>query len=116
MIKIFMWINISLFIVHEMDAVHAREWKMIKFMRRFGDNTGHILFTSLHFFLFILIFYLTEYHLLIIFPVISVLLILHQLIHILFRKHSENRMNNRFSEIIIFCMFLNSLTGLLCLF
>ena len=112
-IKIFMWINISFFILHEMDAVYVREWKMIKFMNRWSDNTGHIIFTASHFFLFMIIFYLAEYHLYIIFPVFSVLLILHQFIHILFRKHFENRMNNSFSKIIIHVMSVNSLTGLI---
>jgi Flp pilus assembly protein TadB len=113
LIKIFMWINISLFIVHEMDAVHAMEWKMMKFMDRTGDRTGYVIFTASHFFLFMLIFYLTDYHLNMIFPVISVLLILHQILHILFRKHRENRMNNRFSESVIYLMTANAGAGLL---
>lgn len=116
MIKIFMWINISLFILHEMDAVYSREWKMMKFIGSLSDYSGHVLFTASHFFLFMIIFYLMENHLNIFFPAVSVLLIFHQFIHILFRKHIENRMHSRFSNIVIILLSLNSFTGLIYFF
>ncbi len=112
-IKLFFWINLSLFILHEMDAVKTREWKMMIFMNRFDDNTGHVVFTALHFILFLLIFYLMDVHFNFIFPLVSGLLILHQFAHILFRKHSENRMNNIFSQVVIFLMFINSTVSLI---
>lgn len=108
LIKILFWINISLFILHEMDAVKTREWKMMKFMNRMNDDYGHIVFTTLHFPLFIIIFFLTQYYFLLIVSSTAILFILHQIVHLLFRKHSENRMNNKFSKIIIFLMFANS--------
>jgi hypothetical protein len=112
-IKLFFWINLSLFILHEMDAVKTREWKMMIFMNRLDDNTGHVVFTALHFILFLLIFYLMDVHFNFIFPLVSGLLILHQFAHIFFRKHSENRMNNIFSQVVIFLMFINSTVSLI---
>jgi hypothetical protein len=111
-LKVLLWINISLFILHEMDAVKTREWKMMIFIKRFDDNTGHVIFTALHFFLFIILFYLMDYHFSILFPAVSVLLIIHQIMHIVFRKHSENRMHNIFSQTVIFLMFINSCISL----
>lgn len=107
-IKILLWINISLFILHEMDAVKTREWKMMIFINKLSDDAGHIVFTIFHFFILMFIFFLMEYYPADFSTVFSLLLILHQFIHILFIKHPENRMNNRFSVIVIFFMFLNS--------
>lgn len=108
LIKILFWINISLFILHEMDAVKTREWKMMIFMNRLSDDSGHIVFTILHFPLFIIIFFLMKYYFEYLVPAVAVLFIIHQILHILFKKHTENRMNNKFSRVIIFLMFLNS--------
>ncbi len=111
-VKILLWINISLFILHEMDAVKTREWKMLFLINRLNDNTGHIIFTALHFVLFIMIFYFVDSCLIATFLAVSILLIIHQFMHILFRKHSENRMNNPFSQTLIFLMFVNSTVSL----
>ena len=111
-IKILLWINISLFILHEMDAVKAGEWRMIKFSEKLNDNMGHFVFTSLHLPLFLIIFYLMYYHFIFLFIFVSVFLIVHQFMHILFRDHAENKMNNVFSKIIIFLMFVNSCISL----
>ena len=116
MLKVLLWINITLFILHEMDAVYTREWKMMKFTGVLNDSAGHVIFTALHFFLFMIIFYLSENYMNIFFPLFSIILIIHQFIHILFRKHQENRMNNIFSRLLIFLMFLNSVTGLIIFF
>jgi len=112
-LKISLWINISLFIIHEMDAVKTREWGMMILINRLDDNTGHVVFTSVHFLLFIILFYLMDYHINVLLPIVSVLLIIHQMVHILFRKHPDNRMNNIFSKTIIFLMFINSSAGLI---
>ncbi len=107
-IKVLLWINISLFILHEMDAVKTREWKMMIFINRLNDDHGHIVFTAFHFFIFIIIFYLSEFHPVFFAVIISFSLIIHQFVHILFTRHNENRMNNFFSVIIISLMSINS--------
>lgn len=111
-IKFFFWINIILFIIHEMDAVRTREWEMIIFTDRLKEEYAYRLFTLLHFPLFFLIFYFADRNIHLTFIVTSSLLILHQFLHLIFIKHTLNRMNNFFSRLIIFLMFLNSLTGL----
>ncbi len=91
-----------------MDAVKTREWKMMIFMNRLDDDTGHIIFTALHFPLFMIVFYLMKMFFEYLVPAVAVLFIIHQIMHILFIKHAENRMNNAFSRVIIFLMFMNS--------
>ncbi|HNX23736.1 MAG TPA: hypothetical protein PKG60_06780 [Spirochaetota bacterium] len=113
LLKILLWINISFFILHEMDAIKTREWKMMIFINRLNDKTGHLVFTSSHFFLFIIIFYLMDQYFMVLFFAVSILLIIHQFMHIIFRRHAENRMNNAFSQIIIFMMFANSCLSLI---
>jgi len=116
LIKILFWINISLFILHEMDAVKTREWKMMIFMNRLDDDTGHIVFTTLHLPLFVILFYLMKNFFEYLVPAVAVIFIIHQIMHIVFRKHTENRMNNMFSRIIIFLMFLFSCVTLILYF
>lgn len=113
--KVFLWINISLFIMHEMDAVNTREWKMMIFLNRLDDNTGHIIFTLLHLPLLIVLFPASEIYFIFTTTAVSVLLVLHQFMHILFKNHAENRMNNFFSRSIISAMFINSCINLVFL-
>jgi len=110
--KLLFWISISLFILHEMDAVKTREWRMLFLINRLNDKTGHIFFTSLHFVLFIIIFYLMDYYFKEMFVLVSILFIMHWIMHLIFRNHSENRMNNLFSRILISLMFINSILSL----
>lgn len=106
--KILIWINLSLLYIHEMDAVHKREWKMMIFFNRINDETAHRLFTAAHFFLFLGIFWLIEYRFEFIFWFINIFLVMHLFLHIVFRKHAENRMGNMFSRSVIMLMFLVS--------
>jgi len=116
LIKVLLWANVSLFILHEMDAVKTREWKMMFGINRLNDNAGHIVFTALHFLLFMIIFYLMDCYLYNMLIAVSILLIIHQFMHIIFRNHIQNRMNNLFSRIIIFLMFTNSCVSLIYIY
>ncbi len=51
LIEISLWINISLLILHEMDAVFRKEWKMMNFLQNVEDEKAHIIFTAAHMFL-----------------------------------------------------------------
>ena len=95
-----------------MDAIRTREWKMMFLLNRLSDNTGNTVFTALHFFLFMIIFYIMDQYFIFLFITVSVLLIIHQIMHIIFSKHTENRMNNIFSRVIISTMFINSCVSL----
>lgn len=107
-IKILLWIHISLFILHEMDAVYAREWRMIKPFRSVDDALGSRIFIALHFILYFILLYLVNTYSSELLIFMSAFFIFHFFLHIIFRGNSENRMNNAFSETLIFILFLNS--------
>lgn len=116
LLKILLWINISLLYVHEMDAAYAREWRMMLFFKNAEEETGHRIFTGLHFIFFLGIFWLMWYRFMLLFLVLNIFLILHLFLHIIFRKHYENRLNNRFSLTIVILMFLVSCISLVLLY
>ncbi|NLV68192.1 MAG: hypothetical protein GXY14_11035 [Spirochaetes bacterium] len=112
-LKILLWINISLLYVHELDAVRRREWRMMIFSDRVSDETAYIIFTALHVPLFFIIFLMVETQFNLIYWSVSIFGLFHFFIHYIFRKHSENRMLNVFSRTIILLILLVSITGII---
>lgn len=111
--KLILWINLALLLLHEMDAVRTMEWKMMAFINRLDDSIAAGLFIVAHFALFVVIFYMLEYHGTILFWFTCLFPLFHQLLHVFFRKHPANRMNNFFSQGIIILMTFFSLAGII---
>lgn len=109
--KTILWVNLSLLILHEMDAVRTMEWKMMIFINRIDDYVASCLFITAHFVLLLIIFYMLEYHLTVLYWITCIFPLLHQLLHFFFRKHPSNRMNNSFSKSIILLMTISSVIG-----
>ena len=40
--------NYSLLLLHELDAIRAREWKMFIFLKDMKEQNGYIVFTLIH--------------------------------------------------------------------
>ena len=108
-LKILLWINLSLFILHEMDAIYRKEWLMLYPVNRLSETTGHYLFTGMHFFLFLIIFYMLDQYFYLLFWLMNFFGIFHLAAHIIFRKHRFNYMNNFFSMSIVFLMAIVSI-------
>jgi len=106
--KILLWSNISLFILHEMDAIYRKEWMMLYPVNRLDETSAHILFTGMHFFLFMIIFIMLDQYFYYLFWIMNTFGILHLAVHIIFIKHRHNKMNNVFSMGIIILMALIS--------
>jgi len=106
--KILLWSNLSLFILHEMDAIYRKEWMMLYPVNRLDETNAHILFTGMHFFLFLTIFFMLDQYFYYIFWIMNIFGILHFAAHIIFIKHRNNKMNNVFSMGIIILMALIS--------
>jgi len=111
--KLILWINLALLLLHEMDAVRTMEWKMMAFINTIDDGIASRIFISVHFVLFIIIFYMLEHHFILLYWIICIFPLFHQLLHIIFRKHPENRMNNSFSMAIIILMTFFSAAGII---
>jgi len=97
------YIGLSLFLVHEMDAIRCREWKMFPVLSSLNDKYGYIIFTLLHLPLFIAIFWLvTDPSTIEIFTkVFDVFMIAHFVLHLIFLKHKNNRFKDIFSWSVI---------------
>lgn len=112
-LKILLWINLSLLLLHELDAVRTQEWKMMAVINRIDETIASCIFIAAHFVLLILIFYMLEFHFTVLYWLICTFPIFHQFLHIAFIKHPSNRMNNLFSLGIIILMTIFSVAGII---
>ncbi len=97
---------ISLFLLHEMDAVRVREWKMFIFLKDLKEETAYFVFSIMHLPLyFIILFFLfkvRENNTFII--IFDALMVTHTIVHICFRKHADNGFHPFYSKAIIYMM------------
>jgi hypothetical protein len=109
---------ISLLLVHEMDAIRAKEWKMFVVLKDMTDETAYRVFAIAHLPLFFVAFYVmfcggvATYTLKII---IDIFLLAHALIHFCFRNHKNNGFQSFFSKSIIYSMAVLACLHLCCL-
>lgn len=110
---IIFYIGLSLFVVHEMDAVRRNEWKMFKFLSTLKPKIGYMVFSILHLPFFVLIFWgLFSAHQglrhdFIMF--LNLFFIIHFFIHLAFIRHHDNEFRSVFSWLIISGMFLTGM-------
>ncbi|MDR2884230.1 MAG: hypothetical protein LBV09_03895 [Deferribacteraceae bacterium] len=98
---------IALLMVHGMDAVRAKEWKMFLILKDMQEERGYKLFTILHFIIYIVIFYAILRESYAIKVIIDVFLLFHALLHYSFRRHLHgNGFKTLFSKGIIYSMAL----------
>lgn len=103
LLKVLFTVNLALFILHSMDAVRCREWKMFIILKELKEQSGYIIFTILHLPLFTLLYLLIlgmPKHAFPIYLTIDILLIAHSIVHLLFSKHKANSFTG-FSNILI---------------
>lgn len=111
--KILLFTNLSLLILHEMDAIHCREWKMFIILNRLPDSTGRFIFSILHLPLFIVIFFLLETQFETFFWILNIFSIFHLLIHGMFNKHEFNNFKSKYSFSLIIIMGLIGIISIL---
>lgn len=97
---------ITLFLLHEMDAIRAKEWKMFIFLQDLKEEIAYFVFSIIHLPLyFLILFFLFRVRendtFLIIF---DVLMVAHTVVHICFRKHPDNGFHPFYSKAIIYMM------------
>ena len=89
-------------LVHEMDAIRAREWKIFPVLNALGDEAGYRVFAGLH---------VPVYALLLLGLVgganrglvigLDVFFIVHVFLHLIFYAHPENQFRSAFSYALI---------------
>lgn len=98
----------SMLLLHEMDAVRAKEWRMFLFLKDLKEETAYRIFAVAH-----LPLYMAALIVMIggspkgsnaFYYILEVLLVLHGCVHFGFRKHKENSFTSLFSKLIIYGM------------
>jgi len=100
---IFFYFGLAFFIIHEMDAVYRKEWRIIPVLSSLKEKTAYIVFLCAHVPLLIGIFWLLnilEYAEAFIL-IFDIFLIIHLILHISFSKHRKNEFKNPLSWTII---------------
>ena len=103
-------VNLSLFVVHELDAVHCREWRMIYGLNHLNDDTAYQLFAALHVpMLAVVLWFFVQANVEYRFwfeATFDAFLIAHLGLHLAFARHPENRFSSWFSKAVIALMAL----------
>lgn len=106
-------IGLSLILLHEMDAIRCKEWRIFPGLSMLNEKTGYILFLFVHLPLFYWIFWqLTDNSDFNTFRIgFNVFLIAHFVIHLMLLKHKKNEFKDWISWTIIagsgICGFLD---------
>ena len=111
--------NFSLLLLHEMDAIRAKEWKMFIFLKDMKEQTGYIVFSLIHLPLYFWVVYTVSQvwsgGYAIVYLLTDVFLIAHAVIHYFFRKHAANGFSTIYSNILIYSMATLSVIHLILL-
>ncbi len=97
---------ISLLLLHEMDAIRTKEWKMFIILKDMTDETAYKIFLFAHLPLyFLVIFLILHNNSNILLPIIiDIFLIGHAIVHFCFRKKENNGFTSLYSKIIIYAL------------
>ena len=110
----------ALLLLHEMDAIRAKEWKMFFLLKTMAEKTAYTVFTALHLPIYFVAIYIMlcggTASILVLQIIVDIFLILHAIIHFCFRKHTENGFKSLFSKTVIYSMAVLSMIHLVLLF
>ncbi len=110
--------GLSLIVIHEMDAIRCREWKIFPGLSQLKDKTGYIVFLFAHIPIFYFLFWqLTNSSDFETFRMgFDIFLILHVGLHVLYLKHKNNEFKDWISWTIILGTGLCGLLDLILLY
>lgn len=95
-------LGLSTLLVHEMDAIKHREWRMFIGLRSLEEATAYRVFVLIHLPLYVIVFVLLlSSHAIIGFFLVDVFLIIHGILHIFFKGKANNSFNG-FSYFLIY--------------
>uniref|UniRef100_UPI0027E38ED6 DUF6713 family protein n=1 Tax=Frankia tisae TaxID=2950104 RepID=UPI0027E38ED6 len=96
-------INLSLLLMHEMDAIRAKEWRMFAILQRMDDSKACRIFILLHLPLYaILLTALLSSGQVVAFYVLDTFLVVHTVAHLAFERHPHNGFKNFYSRMMIY--------------
>ena len=96
---------ISLFLLHEMDAIRTKEWRMFVIFKNIPDESAYRIFTLAHMPLFFLVLWIIiqgeATAKFVLYCVTDIFLIAHAMTHYLFKNNKNNGFTSGFSKILI---------------
>lgn len=99
---------ISLLLIHEMDAIRAKEWKLFAVLKHMKDETAYIVFTLAHLPLYIAVIWIMTQGSpplnAILCYAVDLFLIGHAIVHWAFKNKPANGFTSVFSRLIIYSM------------
>lgn len=95
-------LGFCLLLVHEMDAIRAREWKIFPTLGRMDGEAGYVTFTALHVPLYALLLWgLSGDANRGLIVGLDVFFLVHVVLHLVLYNHPENRFRSIFSYALI---------------
>ena len=95
-------LEFAFLLIHEMDAIRRQEWLMFIILKDMTDEKAYNIFLLIHIPLYttilLLLFSPFSY---IGYYIVDGFLLIHSLVHFVFRKHPSNKLNNTLSKMII---------------
>jgi len=110
-------LTLSLLLVHELDAIRAKEWRMFVVLQDLPEPKAYQIFALVHLPLFWMILLVltrgSATAVTVLHYVVDIFLIGHTALHIGFRKHPNNGFTSVFSQVIIYAAGLAAMAHLL---
>ncbi|WP_440116375.1 DUF6713 family protein [Paenibacillus sp. QZ-Y1] len=108
--------NLSLFLLHEMDAIRRSEWKLFIVLKDMEDEKAYKCFTFVHLPLYtVILTLLFSSYQMITFWVLDIFFIIHAVLHLFFERHPRNGFKNTYSRSFIYPMGIIAAIHLVCL-
>lgn len=97
------WISLGFMVVHELDAIRCKEWRIFPGLSSLGDGLGSKIFIIAHIPLFILLFFGLRSSVVHSYLVVGLdfFFIIHIFLHLAFYKHPENKFKDIYSWLLI---------------
>ncbi len=99
----FFYLGLSFLVMHEMDAIRCKEWRIFPGLSLLNDAVGQVLFLFLHLPIYYLIFWHLSYS-----PNLeefvqgfNIFFVVHLMLHVLYLKHKNNMFKDWISWSII---------------
>lgn len=95
---------LTLFLGHELDAIHRHEWRLFPVLRRMDDTLAYLVFLALHLPIILAIVWLGFLVPATVAPLriaLAGFAIIHAWLHWLFRDNPKNEFNNLVSQVLI---------------
>lgn len=100
----FFLLGFCFLLVHEMDAIRCKEWKLFPVTSRMGEEAGYVTFTALHVPLYVVLLWGLfggDGGNRVLLAGLDAFFVVHVVLHVVFRNHPENRFGSGFSWALI---------------